>query len=226
MEYNARPHRYQKHISRADIWWQSINSRGGIIKIPQTATSTIFNRHPRVVRGGYLSFNNKQYEVIGLDEGAVWVYEGIFNDKLIVEHIKTHKKYKVNTFTPLSFGQTAEIINSEAEQLLLDNPVLLTKSAYEQPPKTNIMPIPVRSTEKNIDDPFQITPTETKIQPDMSPIFTHASDRYEYLINQRAQGIKLTNHDIEFMKFFQQSPAFNLTDWHTLEDNFKHEANS
>lgn len=226
--YNARPHRYQKDISRADIWWRSVNARGGIVKIPDTATSSIFSRHPRVVRGGFLAFNNQQYEVIGLDEGAVWVYEGIFNDRIIVENIKTHKKHQVQKFVPLSFGEKPENFTSEAEQLLIDNPVFLTKSAYENPPQNQIQSIPVRSTEKTVEDPFIITTHPAKADgsgPIPPPVFTMPSERYEHLIKQRAQGTTLTKHDLEFMKFFQKSDTYKQADYSKLENHFKREAN-
>lgn len=45
------------------------------------------------------------YEVKGLHSAKVWVYEGVFDDRLVVVDRETGEKYEVENFTPLVHGE-------------------------------------------------------------------------------------------------------------------------
>jgi hypothetical protein len=215
-EYNNRPHRYNKDISRIDAWWQSVNERGGVIDIPADTLSTVFRREQRVVRGGYFNYLNNEYEVKGLDEGTVWVYEGIFNDRLIVEDVKTHRKHNVTLFEPLSFGQKFEIVKSEAEKIAEESQdkIHITEPYYMTAagPPRKIARLPVRSTKKEVEDPFKVSPINQELHDtggsQAIPLFGTPGERYEYLLKRDLQGGLLSETDKSFMAEFEQTPLY------------------
>lgn len=99
-EYNLRSHRYEKEITRLDAW-RKINLRGGAVAMPENAIATAARRHIRTVSvDGCLSLDGVTYEVKGLHDAKVRVYEGIFEDRLVVEDIETGEKYETKKFAP------------------------------------------------------------------------------------------------------------------------------
>ena len=103
-ELNDRPHRYEKAITRSQAW-QKINYRGGAVAIPENALSTVARRYKRTVgTDGCFSLDGDIYEVKGLFDAKVFVYQGVFEDKLIVEDRKTGVKHEVKEFSPNPIG--------------------------------------------------------------------------------------------------------------------------
>ncbi len=103
-EYNTKAHRYEKKISRLQAW-RKISLYGGAVAIPEAAFRTIFKRYERVVGAdGCISVDNVLYEVKGLHSAQVNVYEGVFEDRLIVEDKATGEKYEVEDFRPNPLG--------------------------------------------------------------------------------------------------------------------------
>lgn len=102
--HNSRPHRYYKNMSRLDVW-KTINHRGGAVAMPENALKTVARRIERVVGAdGCISIDNKIYEVVGLHAAKVYVYLGIFDDKIVVQDKKTGEKYEVRDFKPNPLG--------------------------------------------------------------------------------------------------------------------------
>jgi transposase InsO family protein len=98
--YNMRPHRYERSVTRVDAW-RRINFRGGAVAMPENAIATAARRHVRTVScDGCLSLDGVIYEVKGLHDAKVRVYEGIFEDRLVVEDIATGEKYETKKFAP------------------------------------------------------------------------------------------------------------------------------
>jgi len=103
--YNQRPHRYERNISRFQAW-QRVSLRGGIVKLPENAIATTAKRYGRTVGSdGCFSIDNVLYEVKGLHSGKVWVYEGAFDDRMVVVSRVTGEKHEVEKFAPLTYGE-------------------------------------------------------------------------------------------------------------------------
>jgi transposase InsO family protein len=104
-EYNMRSHRYEKNITRLDAW-RRINLRGGAVAMPENAIATAARRYIRTVNvDGTFSVDGMIYEVKGLHEAKVRVYEGIFDDRLVVEDMETGEKYQTKRFTPAKLDE-------------------------------------------------------------------------------------------------------------------------
>jgi len=98
--YNVQPHRYETEITRLDAW-RRINLRGGAVAMPENAIATAARRCERTVNvDGTFSLDGTIYEVKGLHDARVRVYEGIFEDRLVVEDIVTGEKYETKLFAP------------------------------------------------------------------------------------------------------------------------------
>ncbi len=103
--YNAKPHRYERQITRKQAW-QKVNFRGGIVALPENAIRTSAKRYERNVESdGCFSLKGQRYEVKGLHCAKVYVYEGLFDDRLVVRDKATGEKYEVEQFKPLSRGE-------------------------------------------------------------------------------------------------------------------------
>jgi len=99
--YNMLPHRYEPGITRLDAWRRINTLRGGAVAMPENAIATAARRHIRTVSmDGCISLDGTIYEVKGLHDAKVRVYEGIFEDRLVVEDIATGEKYETRKFAP------------------------------------------------------------------------------------------------------------------------------
>lgn len=103
-EYNERPHRYETNKTRIQAWKQ-INFHGGAVEMPEKALSTVAKRFERVVGAdGCFSINNVIYEVKGLHRADVYVYQGVFENKMVVIDKATGGKFEVEHFEPNPLG--------------------------------------------------------------------------------------------------------------------------
>lgn len=102
--YNNMAHRYEKKVSRLNVW-KRVSLRGGIVKMPENAIATTAKRYSRKVENdGCFALHGESYEVKGLHDAQVWVLQGLFDDRLVVQDKATGEKYEVETFKPLSYG--------------------------------------------------------------------------------------------------------------------------
>lgn len=106
--YNRRPHRYEKSVPKIDIW-RRINYYGGAVAIPEDAIAAIARRSQRKVGAdGCFSLDGKVYEVKGLHDAEVYVYQGVFENKLVVENKGTGEKYEVEDFSPIPWARSRQ----------------------------------------------------------------------------------------------------------------------
>lgn len=164
-KYNKLPHRFERTITREQAW-NRVNLHGGIVRVPKDMLETVAKRKERTVGvDGMLNYPGGPYEVRGLYNAKVWVYEGIFNDKLIVQDIATGKKYEVRNFKPLPLDTYRAHVDiphvilkkedsGEERMNITANAMLYAdkKTADEK-----VISIPIRTKEERaIDDPFDV----------------------------------------------------------------------
>jgi len=133
-EYNAKSHRYEREISRLDAW-RRISLHGGAVALPENALMTTARRYERTVeQDGCFSLEGQRYEVKGLHDAKVFVYRGVFDDRLVVEDRRTGEKYEVEDFAPtpldtfVGHSETPhEKAVKEARDLQLTNTLYLDK---------------------------------------------------------------------------------------------------
>jgi hypothetical protein len=156
-EYNDMPHRYEKDISRRQSW-QKISLSGGAVAMPETALSTVAKRIERTVgTDGCFSLDNVIYEVKGLHDAKVYVYQGVFNDKLVVVDKSTGEKYEVENFTPNPIGVfTGHKETPHQKAIKAAKDMELSHSLYsESKDPGNVVQIPTRIKETlTISDPL------------------------------------------------------------------------
>lgn len=224
-KHNARQHRYTKKKTRRQMWWESINERGGIVKISRKALSTVFQKHKRTVKNGVFQLENQEYEVIGFDEGKVFVYEGVFDDRLVVQCRKTHERYQTKKFKPLSFGQRLEVEEPRANELVKDfrENTLSTKPLFDQnEQQTANLPVKVKEEVEPVDIlavPEAAIVNESNKQPDIGrPIFSNDRERYEWIRKQP----KTEEKDQIFCKAFESTDLYKqLQPGYEKLDNFE-----
>jgi len=100
-EENNRPHRYERGMTRLQAWKQ-ISLCGGVVKIPKDALATVARRVERVVRpDGCFSLDGAVYEVKGLHDAKIYVYQGVFDgEQMLVQDKRSGQKYEVESFKP------------------------------------------------------------------------------------------------------------------------------
>lgn len=212
LKYNAGPHRYQKDLSREQMWWNSVNEHGGIITVPPDALATAYKQKKHSVRGGYFTHETVEYEVIGLDEGPIWMCKGLYSDRFVAVHRKTKQKYEVKLFKPLSFGQRIEKVKTEAEKIVEESRENISISNIlfsEDKPANNVVNMPVRQKEeREIEDPLKIPEVDVTEGEGDEMIFASDRERYEWLLKRKINGEKLPEDEIKFMWEFEQSPLY------------------
>ncbi|MEN6375354.1 MAG: hypothetical protein ABFD75_11330 [Smithella sp.] len=104
-EYNERAHRFEKTITRRQAWLK-INQCGGAIALPENAIKTIVRRYSRKLdQAGCFSLDKEFYEVKGLHDAWVWIYLGMFDDRMVAVDQRTGEKYEVFDFRPNKLGE-------------------------------------------------------------------------------------------------------------------------
>ncbi|MGA3114826.1 MAG: hypothetical protein ABSF90_10400 [Syntrophobacteraceae bacterium] len=168
-EYNLEPHRYEKEITRLDAW-RRINLRGGAVAMPENAIATAARRYIRTVScDGCFSLDGTFYEVKGLHDAKVRVYEGIFEDRLVVEDLATGEKYETKKFAPAKLDDYRREKDTphqravkDAEDLLMRNTLYGGDEAGSGEPgagseSRKVMRLPTRIRERRkIENPLGI----------------------------------------------------------------------
>ncbi|MBE7415110.1 MAG: hypothetical protein HS130_07750 [Deltaproteobacteria bacterium] len=161
-EYNSMSHRFEREITRMQAWGR-IRLHGGIVTIPENALATAARRAKRKVGAdGILQYEGGIYEVKGLHEADVWVFEGVFEDRLVVQEISTGDKYEVMRFAPVPLGEYRAHPETphqqavrEASSLNISDAALPYTETREKDER--IVEMPIRETERAIEDPFDTT---------------------------------------------------------------------
>ncbi len=116
-EYNSRPHRWERKMSRLQVWGR-INWRGGVVALPENALAAFAKRDPRTVtQEGVVWLDNVAYEVKGLHDAKVWVYRGIFDERKCVIDMKTGLKYELTEFSPNKIGEFTAPAETEGQKV-------------------------------------------------------------------------------------------------------------
>lgn len=176
-KYNKLAHRFEKTITRMDAW-KRINLHGGIVKIPENALATVARRAKRTVGiDGILQYQGEPYEVKGLHGAEVWVFEGVFNEQLVVQEIGTGKKFEVWDFKPLNLGEFRSHPATPHEQLVKESATLAltgtTLYADKKPENEKIISMPIKTKEeREIEDPFDVD-TYSSIQEAMNDFMSY-----------------------------------------------------
>lgn len=160
-EYNDKKHRYERTITRRQAW-QKISLYGGATALPENAIRTVVRRWPRYVDpAGVFSIDNILYEVKGLHDAKVWVYEGVFADMMMVIDQQTGRKYEVDNFTPNRVGEYTASPETPHQKAVKAGKELkgLTNTLYTERPAVakNVAQIPTRIKETRLlDNPLDM----------------------------------------------------------------------
>ncbi|MEK6744261.1 MAG: hypothetical protein AABZ15_11645 [Nitrospirota bacterium] len=165
-ELNAQPHRYEKTVTRMDAW-RRVMLNGGIITLPADAISTIARREKRKVDiAGMFEYRGTPYEVKGLHDAWVYVYEGVFEDKLVVEDIVTRERFEVRNFKPLNIGEFRGHVETAHQRAVKDGaelniPEAATLYSGRGDAETrgrgeNVISLPIRTTEREVASVFDV----------------------------------------------------------------------
>ena len=165
-EYNTKPHRWERKFSRLQVW-ERINLRGGAVALPENALAAFAKRTERTVtQEGIIWLDNVPYEVKGLHDAKVWVFQGIFDDRMSVVDQKTGLKYEIEgEYRPNSLGEFKAPAETKGQKLrnealpggiknLLYTDVEPAQAAQE-PRKVIKMATRVKET-RQIDNPLNI----------------------------------------------------------------------
>lgn len=188
--YNQMPHRFEREITRMQAW-NRVNLHGGIVKIPENALATVARRAKRKIGvDGILNYEGKAYEVKGLYDAEVWVYENVFAEKaqaLVVQDCATGKKYEVRDFKPLGLGEFRSFKETPHQQIVkasenlplsgrglyaekkgaINLPALPTGQAggRQGPAPAKVVAMPIRTKEERIiEDPFDVDTYPTVVE--------------------------------------------------------------
>jgi len=160
-EYNERPHRFEKNISRRQAWLK-ISQYGGAVALPENAIRTIVRRYPRKLdQAGCFSLDSVLYEVKGLHDVWVWIYMGVFEDALVAVDQRTGDKYEVVDFRPNRLGEytaTKETPYQQARKAAADlTGIRNTLYTADAAAPVNVAKFPTRIKEvKVIENPLSI----------------------------------------------------------------------
>ncbi|GAB4485926.1 MAG: hypothetical protein OHK006_12880 [Thermodesulfovibrionales bacterium] len=167
-KYNRLPHRFERNITRMQAW-SRVNLHGGIVQIPEGALATVARRARRKVGvDGTLQYGGSTFEVKGLHDAWVFVYEGVFTDRIMVQEIETGRKFEVRDFRPLDLGQYRAHPASPHERLLEDSAALelsgkglyarSASDAHQEGAAGKVVSMPIRTKEeRTIEDPLSVT---------------------------------------------------------------------
>lgn len=160
-EYNSWPHRYERGLSRKQVW-QRINLSGGAVALPENALEVYTRRIERTVgQDGCFTLENVLYEVKGLHDAKVWVYRGVYLDKMVVVDQKTDLKYEVEDFRPNSFHEFSAQKENEHQKVVKEALKLegMTNTLYTEAKArpANVRTFPTRIKEVvQVDSPLNV----------------------------------------------------------------------
>jgi len=160
-DYNEMKHRYERTISRRQAWLK-ISQSGGAVALPENAIKTVVRRWSRKVgQDGCFSVDNVIYEVKGLHDAWVWVYRGMFDDRMVAVSQATGEKFEVEDFAPNKLGEYSEAPETPYQQARKDAVKLegLHNTLYtaDKAAPANVRQMPTRIREvKAIEDPLSL----------------------------------------------------------------------
>lgn len=174
-EYNRRPHRYEKGVTREQMWKRiGLAQFGGVRQLPEDAIkSTLTQEKRKVGRDGTFSLDTELFEVKGLHDAWVWVIKGVFTDDIIVQDVETGEKYPVIPFKPNPVGtfrahpHTEHQKNVKAGQDLQITATLFQEKNVDE----KIINFPVKAQEEQPFDRVFITRADTFDSPEEAMVY-------------------------------------------------------
>jgi len=164
-EMNAKPHRFERTISRMDAW-RRVMLQGGIIVLPEDALARAHRVDERKVGvDGLISIDNIPYEVKGLHDVWVYVYRSMFDDKLVAEDKETGERYEVKDFKPIDEGEYRNYEDTPHERAIKDGAELTIgpEALPYQGLRTedgglskNVVRMPIKRTEREVENVFDL----------------------------------------------------------------------
>lgn len=158
--YNQRAHRFERSITREQAW-KRIQLHGGIVALPEGALATVARRAKRKIdSAGMLQYPGGPYEVKGLHDAWVYVFEGVFEDRLVVQCKETGEKFEVSDFKPLDLGEYRAHPDTPHQQAVSAGEGLNIEGVLygeEKESDEKVISIPVRREEKEVIDPFDVS---------------------------------------------------------------------
>lgn len=165
-EINAMPHRFERGVTRIDAW-RRVMLNGGITILPEDSLAAAANETKRKVDvDGMLEYRGGVYEVKGLHDAWVNVYEGIFTDALVVKEIATGARFEVRDFKPLDEGEYRAHKQTEHQKMVKAGAELMIGAealpysgrgdAETRGRGDNIISLPIRRTEIEVASVFDV----------------------------------------------------------------------
>jgi transposase InsO family protein len=154
-EYNAKPHRYMKSETRQNAWHKSATERGGITALPQNAVATVFKRSKRkIAADGTLQYEGRSYTVRGCYDEWVYVFDGIFENKVIVQCIRTGEKFEAQTLRVLKLNEYKAIAETPHQKAIKARDEIKLKTALYESSSDTIIKMPAAEREREVENPL------------------------------------------------------------------------
>ncbi|MDD2468856.1 MAG: hypothetical protein PHI97_33210 [Desulfobulbus sp.] len=156
-EYNRRDHRYEKGVTREQMWKRiTLAKNGGVRPLPEGAFSTTCAQIERKVgRDGTFRLDNELFEVKGLHDARVRVIKGVFTDDIIVQDVETGEKYEVIPFKPNPVGTfTAHPHTEHQKNVKAAKDLQITPTLFQEKKRDEkIINLPIRTQDEQPFDP-------------------------------------------------------------------------
>ena len=197
-EYNQRPHRYEKGVTREQMWKRiGLAQFGGVRPLPADAFATTCTQEKRKVgRDGTFSLDSELFEVKGLHDSWVWVIKGVFTDDIIVQDVATGEKYEVIPFKPNPVGTfTAHPHTEHQKNVKAGQNLQITATLFQ---------------EKNGDEKIINFPVKAQEEQPFDRVFPTEKDTFD----STEEAVRY------FMKETKEYPKRGDGDWKWLEQQF------
>ena len=98
-QLNERKHPTMPAVTKTQAWLKVMH-QGGVIDVDESAFDNAFSRHRHLVGpDGLFQHDKIRYRVHGLLNTWVYVYFGLYDDRVVVEDMLTHQRYEAEPFT-------------------------------------------------------------------------------------------------------------------------------
>jgi len=189
-EYNRRPHRYEKGVTREQMWKRiGLSQFGGFRPLPADALATTCEQVKRKVgRDGTFSLDTELFEVKGLHDAWVWVIKGVFTGEIIVQDVETGHKYEVIPFKPNPVGTfTAHPHTEHQKNVKAGQDLQITATLFqEKNGDEKIINFPVKAQEEQ---PFD------RVFPNEKDTFDSSEEAMRYFIKEAKEFPKRGDGD-------------------------------
>jgi ADP-ribose pyrophosphatase YjhB (NUDIX family) len=196
-DYNSKPHRLYKDISR-EAAWRKVEEQGGIVKIPENALATVAKRLKRKVGQDHIfTVDNVMYYVKEIFDTYIYVYLGVFDNKVVVQDINTGKKYEARKFEYRNIDEfKGEYKTPHQELKELGETLDIQQLPYttQESKKVTALNIPIsEKEERKIANPLNIENYEN-IQEAMQEFFEIVSTRLTPEETEEIRELILSNN--------------------------------